>query len=303
MPRVIIAASLNMDLAVYSGSLPRPGETVHGIAVAWSPGGKGLNQAVAAARLGAEVALVGFVGADEIGARVREFLAGEGIDLAGLGALEGHATGLATILVDEASQNAIVVVPGANMAWPADAADRIRPQAGDLVVATCEIPDAQIEAAFAKARAAGATTVLNPAPAREVPPAILALADQLILNEVELPMLMGHAVDASDIGDVMAAARMLVEGRQAVVATLGPAGAVVAAGGETWHAHAVKVTAVDTTAAGDCFIGAWVAALARGEGFEAAAEFANRAAAVSVTRRGTAVSLPRLAEVVGQGGV
>jgi len=297
MSRIVVAASMNMDMAAYADSLPRPGETVFGSAVAYSPGGKGLNQAVAAARLGASVAVLGFLGDDEMGAKVRAFLEAEGIDASAVGTLAGTASGLAVILVDRGSQNAIVVVPGANMAWPADATARLRAARGDLVLATFEIPDAQIASAFKRARAAGATTILNPAPARAASAELLALADQLILNEVELPMILGAPVDPADRAAVTRAARGLVAGRRALVVTLGGAGAVVATPEAAWDVPPIPVKAVDTAAAGDCFIGAWAAALARGEDFRAAANFANRAAAISVTRPGTAVSLPRLAEV------
>lgn len=297
MPRVIVAASINLDLTAYVPELPKPGETVLGSAVASSPGGKGLNQAVAAARLGAMTELVGYIGSDDAGMRVRAFLEGESIGLDGLCTLDAAPTGTALILVDRHSQNAIAVIPGANMAWPAALPAAFAPARGDLVVATLEIADHAIRHAFELARAVGATTVLNPAPARDVSPALLALADQLIVNEIELPMVLGRPVDASRLDEVAAAAGVLASGRQAVVATLGPAGAIIAAGGRTWHQPAPAVAATDTAAAGDCFIGAWCAALARGEDHRAAAVFANRAAALSVTRRGTATSLPRRAEI------
>lgn len=299
MVRIHVAASMNMDLAAYSDSLPRPGETVFGRAVAWSPGGKGLNQAVAAARLGGDVAMLGFLGDDEMGAKVRAFLAAEGIDISCVGTLAGVASGLAVILVDKSSQNAIVVIPGANMAWPTEATTALAARRGDLVLATFEIPDAQIVAAFRRARAAGAKTVLNPAPARAASAELMALTDQLILNEVELPMILGRPVDPADLAAVERATRELVAGRDVVIVTLGDAGAVVVTPAAAWHVPPVPVTAIDTAAAGDCFIGAWAAALARGADVRAAATYANRAAAVSVTRRGTAVSLPRVGEVSG----
>lgn len=299
MPRIVVAASMNMDLAAYGERLPRPGETVFGTHAAHSPGGKGLNQAVAAARLGAAVAMIGYLGMDENGDRVRAFLMSEGVDVALIDRLPSQQTGLAIILVDKASENAIVVIPGANMAWPAHATEQMVVARGDLVVATFEIPDAQIVKAFARARSAGARTILNPAPARPASAELLALTDQLIVNEVELPVMLGQRVDANDPDAVAAAARQLAIGREVVVVTLGARGAIVSTASECWSVAPRRVKAIDTAAAGDCFIGAWAAALARGDDYRAAAEFANKAAALSVTRQGTAVSLPRAGEVSG----
>jgi ribokinase len=299
MPRIVVAASMNMDLAAYAPHLPARGETVLGTRIAHSPGGKGLNQAVAAARLGAAVTVLGTLGRDDAGDKVQAFLTAEGIDVAAITRIADTPSGLALILVDDASHNAIVVIPGANMAWPAGTADGGAIAAGDIVAATFEIADIEIERVFTRARAVGATTILNPAPARAASPRLLALADQIILNEVELPAIIGRPVDPTDIRAVTAAAQDLAAGRQAVVATLGKAGAVLAADGGARHVPAAPVTAVDTAAAGDCFIGAWMAALATGASYATAADLATRAAALSVTRQGTAVSLPYRAEVSG----
>jgi ribokinase len=299
MPRIIVAASMNMDIAAYTPHLPARGETVLGTKSAYSPGGKGLNQAVAARRLGAGVAVLGALGDDGNGDAVHAFLTQEDIDLTGVQRVAGVATGLALILVDERSDNAIVVIPGANMAWPAETSARGRIGAGDFVAATLEIADDEIVRVLSRARAAGASTILNPAPARTTRADVLALADQIILNEVELPAILGRPVDAGDLASVGTAARALAAGRQVVVVTLGAAGAVVATADRSWHVPPQPVAAVDTAAAGDCFIGAWMAALAAGADYGAAAELATRAAALSVTRQGTAVSLPYRSEVSG----
>jgi ribokinase len=297
MTRVVCVGSLNMDIAAYSTTLPRPGETVFGSALASSPGGKGLNQAVAARRLGAEVAFVGNLGRDASGDAVAAFLESEGIDMSGIQRLDGVQSGAAVILVDAASQNAIVVIPGANMAWPPGALDRMRFARGDIVMAQFEIPDAIIIAAFERARAVGARAILNAAPARPMPERLLALVDILVVNEVELAAACGGPIDTADIAAVTHAALAHSGPRLAVVATLGASGAVVAAGGKITRIAGLPVQAIDAAGAGDCFIGALAAALACGDTIESAAVFANRAASISVTRRGTAVAMPYTRDV------
>lgn len=292
MTRIVCVGSMNMDMAAYSTTLPRPGETVFGTSLVSSPGGKGLNQAVAARRLGATVAFVGNLGRDDAGDAVAAFLADEGIDMRRIERLEGVQTGAAIILVDAASQNAIVVIPGANMAWGEAAPGPLKLQAGDIVVSQFEIPDAVIIAAFTQARAAGARTIFNAAPARAMPPQLLALVDILVVNEVELAATSGQPIDATDVTALTDAAATLSQGARAVIATLGANGAVVAVNGRPTRIAGLPVPAIDTAGAGDCFIGALAASLARGETLEAAATFANRAASLSVTRKGTAVAMP-----------
>lgn len=297
MSKIVCVGSMNMDIAAYSTTLPRPGETVFGSSLMTSPGGKGLNQAVSARRLGAQVAFVGNLGRDDAGNAVAAFLDAEGIDTSGIARVDGVPTGAAIILVDAKSENAIVVIPGANMAWPPDALDALRLGPDDLVVSQFEIPDAVIVGAFERARQAGARAILNAAPARAMSPELLALVDVLVVNETELATVCGKSIDYSDLTAVSAAALQLSGPKLAVVATLGKAGAVVAAGGTTTRIDGASVVAIDTAGAGDCFVGALAAALARGETLNAAAAFANRAASVSVTRKGTAISMPFASEL------
>lgn len=292
MPRIVCVGSMNMDIAAYGEALPRAGETVFASDLATSPGGKGLNQAVAARRLGAEVAFVGQLGRDQSGDTLARFLDREGVDTSGIGRLEGVPTGTALILVDAASQNAIVVVSGANMAWPPAWSEQLTFAAGDLAVAQFEVPDAVIVEAFTRARAAGARTILNAAPARPMPAGLLALTDILVVNETELAAAVGRPIDEADVAAVARAAETLSRTGPAVVVTLGSRGAVVLAGGEETRIEARAVKAVDTAGAGDCFIGALAAGLVRGETLVAAAGYANRAAAIAVTRKGTAVAMP-----------
>ena len=288
---------MNMDTAVYTDALPRAGETVFGSRLVSSPGGKGLNQAVAAVRLGAEVAFVGCRGKDQTGDQLTAFLVSEGIDVTGISKSAGAQTGAAIILVDRQSENAIVVISGANMEWPAGALDKVQLTASDIVVSQFEVPDAIIIEAFGRARRAGARTMLNAAPARAIPVQLLDLIDVLVVNETELAACAAAGVDTSDVGAVANVALKLAKDRRSVIATLGAKGAIVASGGSASHIPGLIVKPVDTAGAGDCFVGALAAALLRGEDLKGAAAFANRAASFSVTRRGTAIAMPRSSEL------
>jgi ribokinase len=238
--RVVVVGSVNVDLVVVAPRLPGPGETVTGGDVARHHGGKGGNQAVAAARLGAPVAFVGAVGDDDFGAAARAALAGEGIDVTHLAAV-GRPTGVALIVVDARAENLIAVAPGANAsptaASVAAALGALGVGPGDVVLASCEVPPDAVAAALATARAAGATAVLNPAPADGLDAATIALADVLTPNEAELALLAGsaavgpaHRPAGPGLADVEAHARRLLAGGpagRAVVVTLGSAGAAV----------------------------------------------------------------------------
>jgi ribokinase len=297
MARVHVLGGINMDLAGFGPRLPRPGETVLGTTLATSPGGKALNQAVAARRLGGDVALVARMGSDAFGAEVRAFLEREGIDLSGVVTIPGAATGVALILVDAASENAIMVLPGANARWDDEAPAAFAPAAGDIVAGQFEIPLAVTERAFARARERGARTLLNPSPVQAVSPPLLASTDILVVNEHELATLAAVAVDPANEESVAAAAERLAGEARTVIATLGPAGSLWVGRGGRGRVPGRKVAAVDTTGAGDCFLGALAARLAAGDGLDAAICYANRAAAVSVTRKGTAIAMPQAGEV------
>jgi len=297
MGRVIVAGSLNMDLVAEAPSLPRAGETIMGSAFHTLPGGKGLNQAVAAARLGAGVTMLGCVGEDAFGARLLDVIGAEGVDASGVRRTAGAPTGIAQIVVSR-GENSIVVVPGANMTMTDADVSSIAIADDDVVVAQLETPMAVTACLFARARARGAMTVLNAAPAAAVPDNLLALTDLLVVNETELATLSGAHLHAdSALADVVAAARTLRTQTMTVIVTLGRRGAVLLQGDappRTVDGHAVE--AVDSTGAGDCFVGAYAAALATGRPGPALA-FANAAAALAVTRRGAAPAMPALAEV------
>jgi ribokinase len=301
MQQIFVVGSINRDLVIYVDGLPRPGETVFGERFQQFPGGKGANQAVAASRLGGDVHLVGNVGSDAFGKEMRDFLAGENIDTSEIAILDTAPTGIALITVDSASENSIVVVSGANMVW--DTRDLVRMKMGrsDIVICQFEIPLEIIESVFERAKEIGATTILNPAPIKPATERILKNVDYLVVNEVELEALSNATVNPGDPTSVYAAMEKLREqGPITIVATLGPRGALVSGPTGRFEAEGHKVNAVDTTGAGDCFIGGFAAALSKSASVPDAINFANKAAAISVTRRGTASCFPMAAEVKGR---
>ncbi|UEP49712.1 ribokinase [Burkholderia ambifaria] len=300
--RVTVVGSLNMDLVVRAPRLPLPGETLAGHAYAQAAGGKGGNQAVAAARLGAQVTMIGCVGADAHGAALRAGLEAEGIDCARLATSAAASTGVALIVVDDASQNTIVIVAGGNGEVTPETVARHEAAlaATDVLICQLETPPDAVFAALSAGRRLGRTVVLNPAPAvAPLPGGWLPLVDYLIPNEVEAAALTGLPVRNPAEAEV--AARMLqAGGARNVLITLGARGVLaLPPDGATRHYPAPVVHAIDTTAAGDTFIGGFAARLAAGEDVDTAIRFAQRAAALSVTRAGAQPSIPTLAELAG----
>ena len=311
--RVLVVGSVNVDLVVQGERLPSPGETVLGGTFSRFNGGKGGNQAVAAARLGVPVMLVAALGDDAFGAEARAALAREGIGTDVIVTLERTATGVALILVDAKAENLIAVAPGANAGLtPAHvraALGRLAPNTGDVVIVTHEIPTAAAREALRIGRAGGAWTVLNPAPADGLDRSVLGLADVLTPNRGELARLV--ADDARRAGrpapsdDPVKAARTLLEttpegpgAGKALLVSLGSSGAVlVRRDGPPIEIRAPKVKAVDATGAGDALNGALAAALATGLDLEVAARRAVVAASISVTRAGAREGMPTLAEL------
>jgi ribokinase len=290
-----------MDLVARAPRLPHPGETLAGRTFAQVAGGKGGNQAVAAARLGAQVSMLGCVGADANGAQLRAGLEAEGIDCAAV-ETGREATGVALIVVDDASQNAIVIVAGSNGEVTPDTIARHEAvlAAADVVICQLETPLDTVQAALTTARRLGKTVILNPAPATgPLPAEWLPLIDYLIPNELEAATLTGLPVGSPEEA-ATAAAVLRAAGARNVLVTLGPRGVQAALEGAAPALYdAPKVKAVDTTAAGDTFIGGFAAQLAQGASVEAAIRFAQRAAALSVTRAGAQPSIPTRAEVEG----
>ena len=301
---IVVIGSINMDLVLRVPRMPLPGETLTGGAFRTIPGGKGANQAVACARLsgkvaagGQQVAMVGCVGDDAFGATLRAALVGDGIIDSHITTLPGVASGIASILVDDHGQNSIVIAGGANdLLSPAhiDAAKELIEQA-DIVVLQLETPMATVVHAIKLARSLGKTVVLNPAPAASLPAGVLELVDYLIPNEIEAAMLAGVSPDGADVQALAAALQKL--GSDNVIITLGSKGVHAALYGGDFTFPAEVVQAVDTTAAGDTFIGGFVAGLASGMDEAEAIQQGQRAAAWSVTKPGAQTSIPHLHEL------
>jgi ribokinase len=295
MGRVFVAGSINMDVVATADRHPRVGETVAGNEVLYFPGGKGANQAVAAAKLGASTTLIGRLGTDAFGAQLRAFLAAQGVDLAFVKNTDAH-TGTALITIANAD-NTIVVVPGANALVSAEDVSTLVLAKGDVAVSQFEIPLPTIAAFFRRARAAGATTILNPAPATKFGQALLDLVDILVLNETELGFLTGTELRDSDEDARFIAAVRTLGAKQIVCVTLGSRGVLAMIDGTASIIAGRKVKAVDTTGAGDCLVGALAAQLAAGKPIRDALVYANSAASICVQRMGAAPSMPTAAEV------
>ncbi len=287
-----------MDLVTRAPRLPRGGETLIGESFCTIPGGKGANQAVAAARLGAKVSMVGCVGSDAYGQELRGALLAEGIDCQSVSVVAG-SSGVALIVVDDNSQNAIVIVAGANGVLTPDVLDRFDEvlRSADVIICQLEVPDATVGHALKRGRELGKTVILNPAPAsRPLPADWYACIDYLIPNESEAAVLSGLAVDSLETAEA-AATQLLAAGAGKVIVTLGAQGLMFANGASFQHFPAPLVKAVDTTAAGDTFVGGFAAALADGKSEVEAIRFGQVAAALSVTRAGAQPSIPTLLEV------
>ena len=323
---VVVVGSANTDLTVTARTLPRPGETVTEGVLHTGFGGKGANQAVAARRAGADVALVARMGEDEHAERYLDHLRAEGIDTAAVGRDRRAASGVALIAVDEAGRNQIAVAPGANAQLrPAHLKEGMqRVGAGSVVVAQLEVPVPTVEAAFRAAHRAGAKTVLNPAPVpssadtrpdsaardapgatpplRRLPRSLVALTDMVVVNEVEAEQICGLPV--TGIVSARRAAKALVAGGfGAAVVTVGERGAVWTSAADDGRAAAPRVEVVDTVGAGDTFVGYLAAGLARRAPLDESVAEAVRAASLAVTRRGAQQGIPRRAELAGAAGL
>jgi ribokinase len=296
-PQVLVVGSVNVDLVVRVARLPGPGETITGGTFERHGGGKGANQAVAAARLGAAVRLVGAVGEDDLGSESIELLAAEGVDVSGVVRLTGVATGVALIVVDARGENQIAVASGANDALEGQMVERAlaehagaTPPRGARSASVCvlsfEVPDAAIVAAAAVARRDGIPIVVSPAPARSIPAELIDARPILTPNELEVSVLAG--VPRPD-----AAARVLsARTRAPVIVTLGAEGALLVDADAAERLPAPEVEAVDTTGAGDTFTGALAVELARGANVRDGVRYALAAASLSVTVSGAREGMP-----------
>jgi ribokinase len=298
MGRVFVAGGINMDVVATAARHPRIGETVAGNAVLYFPGGKGANQAVAAAKLGAPTTLTGRLGKDAFGDELKAFLAAQGVDLSFVQQTSEAHTGTALITIANAD-NTIVVIPGANALVSAADVSAVAFAKGDIAVSQFEIPLASISAFLNRARAAGITTILNPAPAIEAERDLLDLIDILILNESELRLLAKTELRDTDATAVFIEAVRSLQTRKerTICVTLGKRGALALVEGKTLIVPGHTVEALDTTGAGDCFVGAVAAQLAGGKSIREALHYANAAASICVQRMGAAPSMPTAAEV------
>lgn len=303
MAKIVVVGSFNMDLTTYVERLPRPGETIHGTRFATGPGGKGSNQAVAAARLGAQVTFVGRVGKDMFGDTALELWQREGINTSFVVRDPSLATGVAPITVEErTAENSIVVVLGANLVLSPEDIDAAISEiaSADVLLTQLEIPMAAVQRALELARQHNVKTILNPAPSAPLPTAVIEAVDYLTPNEIELNMLGG----ADEEGSLTAyltvekkSRRLLVSDTQSLVVTLGGQGAQWVTRGDTALIPAFPVKAVDTTGAGDAFNAGLAVGLAEGKSLEDSIRLGHAAAALSVMKPGTAMSMPLRSEV------
>jgi ribokinase len=296
--KLVVVGSSNMDLVVRSPRIPVSGETILGGDFLMVPGGKGANQAVAIAKLGAHSIFVARLGDDVFGQKSLENFQKERVDTRFVTLTPGVPSGVALITVEAAGNNAIVVAPGANAQLSPDDVSRAQPEiaAAGAVVAQLEVPLATVQYAAELAYQAGVKFILNPAPAQRLPPGLLAMTTVVTPNEIEAEILTGvKVVDPESARE--AADRLLKAGVQSAIITMGAKGFLLAEGDRREHLAAERVNVVDTTAAGDAFTGSLAVGLGQGQILRDSALFANRAAALSVTRMGAQPSMPTMEQV------
>jgi ribokinase len=295
---IVVVGSINMDLAVRCPRVPAPGETILGSSLLESPGGKGANQAVAAGKLGAAVAMVGCVGTDSYGEALRASLAAANVDSAWVIA-RGPRSGVALIEVADTGENSIVVVPAANsLLTPQDVEQALNALPGArIMLLQLEVPLGTVMAATRLGKQRGLRIMLDPAPAQPLPPELLAGVDIIAPNQGEAAILLGRTGEVSTEDAPNAAAQLSALGPRVVLLKLGGKGVLIYDHGRTEYVAGHAVATVDTTAAGDCLAGAVVTLLAEGAAVHEAVRFANAAAALSTTRPGAQVSMPDRAEV------
>jgi len=301
VPRIVVVGSVNTDLVLRVPHLPAAGETVAGGGLLTLAGGKGANQAVAAARQGATVHFVGAVGSDDFGSRQRQNLSREGIDVTHLVTMDGLETGTAMIAIDALGQNVIMLSAGANGSVSPGQIEVARAviESADILLCQLETPLPAVQRAIDIAHAKGVPVMLNPAPARALEAALLSKVDYLLPNETEaslltgLPVAPGHAEQAN-----IAAQALRAAGARCVLVTLGAQGVLVADGRSTSLEPAVSVPVVDTTGAGDTFVGCLAVGIAQRRALADAVHEAQCAAALKVTRLGAQAAIPRRDEVL-----
>ena len=298
-PRITVVGSVNMELVFRTPRMPALGETLHGHEFRQIPGGKGANQAVAAARQGAQVHFIGAVGDDGFGTFSQQCLSAEGINISHLTTVAGVATGVAGILVEDGGDNSIVLAAGANACLQEQHIDAAHPviSGAQLLLCQLETPMTTVERAIAVAHAEGVKVILNPAPARDLSPALLKQVDFLILNETEASQLSGINVMDQTTAQT-ASEKLLAMGVVTIILTMGGNGALITQQTGSQFINAIKVDVVDTTAAGDTFVGAFAVGIANGLSVLEASIEAQYTAALTVTRLGAQTSIPQRQEVL-----
>lgn len=294
---IVVIGSLNMDMVVRTSRAPVAGETLLGRSFSLTPGGKGANQAVAAARLGGEVAMVGTVGNDAFGQELRSVMRSEGVDTRHLFTSGNAPTGVASIVVEEGGENRIIIVPGANLELSPEGITELEKVIGEaeLIVLQLEADYAMTVQAARLAHRHGVPVILNPAPAKEIGDELLPYVTYLTPNETEASLMAGIPVQGASDAE-RAASILLARGVQNVIVTLGSNGALIVTDSGIRHVPGYPVKAVDTVAAGDSFNGALAVQLTCGKSLQEAVAFANAVGALTVSRQGAIASLPTLKE-------
>lgn len=297
MSKIIVAGSINMDIITRVAALPQTGESIAGKSVEYLPGGKGLNQAVACAKMGAETILVSRLGNDVFAAALTDFIKQHHIGTAYL-KTSAKESGTAFITVDDEGQNTIVVVPGSNADVGIEDISEIPISKGDIIICQFEIPLPTVTALFRRAKQTGARTILNPSPIQAIPKELLKLTDVLIINETELGFIKGENLDDDTTVETIARVADKTKSRpeQIVIVTLGRHGALVVED-TAYQIHGHPVQAIDTVGAGDCFAGVIASQLLLGKCVRDCVTTANKAASVCVTRKGAAPSMPMAHEI------
>jgi len=295
---VLVFGSLNLDLVAYAKQLPTLGQTVTGEKLLRFPGGKGLNQAIAAKRSGSKVLMVGALGSDSEGDFLSKVLVEEKIDPRFISRVEVQ-TGIAVIEVAADAQNRILIIPGANATVKFDESYLSNPSLSKVCLAQLETPIAEVSKFMIKAKNAGSITILNPAPIQELGSELITSCDYLIVNESEASYLTGNSVEKLSLDEARDIGKNLVlKGANAVVITLAENGSLYLDKSNEIYTPAFKINAVDTTAAGDAFCGAFATALAEGKPISYCLKFASAAGALAATKAGAVPSLPNAAEIL-----
>jgi ribokinase len=300
MSDVAVIGSLNMDLVVRVARTPQPGETIAGSSFSMIPGGKGANQAAAASKMGADTLMIGCVGDDPFGRALADSLAESGVALRHVAFCPDVSTGTATIIVEEDGENRIIIVPGANGKMSAARIDGLADAIAGAKIAVLqhEVPLEVNTRVVEIAHESAVRVMLNPAPAYPLPDRLLRMVDLLVVNEIEARALADHAVDGVESA-LEAAVKLHERGAGTIIVTLGAQGAVVLSERGRFHVPALPVEVVDSTAAGDSFVGGLAAALVRGDDLEKAVTYAVAAGGLAVTRLGAQPSIPTHEDVIG----